>query len=439
MRALFVTLLTTGGAQIANLVSSVLAARLLLPEGRGEFQAAWLWPTTVAYLVLFGLNDSVLYFSASRSEKPRAIFASGLLIGTVLSLAAAGITYFLVIPWAYQGYRPEVRDLAILMMLLIPCHIITPVFLELLRGQHRMVSWNLLRLSLGIAYLLFILLFFAAGRADIMSFGLAYLGAHAVPLVLALWLTLDAGWGSLAAPRGTLRRLLGFGAKVHSGAVVNQLNGRIDQMLVATALDEAALGLYGSALALSQATPTLANSIGLVAYPRACAEPDQAGRAAIIGLYLRLTVLLMLSTTVVLYLLAPWIVGLLYGKSFMPAVPVLRVLLLGVTPLAIRELFNTAFKAFERPLSSTKGEVMALVVNAGCLALLVPWFGLLGAAWAFVIVRWSSIFYLGWLVKRDLGLGLADLFMPRLTDWIRAKSALATLWRGFIRRPKPAE
>jgi O-antigen/teichoic acid export membrane protein len=418
MRALFVTLLTTGGAQIANLVSSVLAARLLLPEGRGEFQAAWLWPTTVAYLVLFGLNDSVLYFSASRSEKPRAIFASGLLIGTVLSLAAAGITYFLVIPWAYQGYRPEVRDLAVLMMLLIPCHIITPVFLELLRGQHRMVSWNLLRLSLGIAYLLFILLFFAAGRADIMSFGLAYLGAHAVPLVLALWLTLDAGWGSLAPSRRTLRRLLGFG-----------------QMLVATVLDETALGLYGSALALSQATPTLANSIGLVAYPRACAEPDHAGRATIIGLYLRLTVLLMLSTTVVLYLLAPWIVGLLYGKSFMPAVPVLRVLLLGVTPLAIRELFNTAFKAFERPLSSTKGEVMALIVNAGCLALLVPWFGLLGAAWAFVIVRWTSILYLGWLVNRDLGLGLVDLFMPRHTDWIRAKSALRTLWQGIGAKP----
>jgi O-antigen/teichoic acid export membrane protein len=217
--------------------------------------------------------------------------------------------------------------------------------------------------------------------------------------------------------------------------VVNQLNGRIDQMLVATVLDETALGLYGSALALSQATPTLANSIGLVAYPRACAEPDHAGRATIIGLYLRLTVLLMLSTTLVLYLLAPWIVGLLYGKSFMPAVPVLRVLLLGVTPLAIRELFNTAFKAFERPLSSTKGEVMALIVNAGCLALLVPWFGLLGAAWAFVIVRWTSILYLGWLVKRDLGLGLVALFMPRHTDWIRAKSALRTLWQGIGAKP----
>jgi len=115
-------------------------------------------------------------------------------------------------PWAYQGYRPEVRGLATLMLLLIPCHIMTPVFLELLRGQMRMGSWNLLRLSLGIAYVLFILAFLAAGRADIMSFGLAYLGAHAVPLVMALWLTLKSGWGSLAPPRATVRRMLGFGA-----------------------------------------------------------------------------------------------------------------------------------------------------------------------------------------------------------------------------------
>jgi O-antigen/teichoic acid export membrane protein len=438
MRALFVTLLTTGGAQLANLISSVLAARLLLPEGRGEFQAAWLWPTTIAYLVLFGLNDSVLYFSANRSEKPRDVFAAGLAIGALLSLIAIAITYFIAIPWAYRAYRPEVRQLATLMLLLIPCHIMTPVFQELLRGQLRMGSWNLLRLSLGIAYVVFILLFYAAGRADIMSFGIAYLAAHTVPLMMALFLTLRSGWGALVPPRATVRRMLWFGTKVHSGAVVNQLNGRMDQMLIATALDEAALGLYGSALALSQATPTLANSIALVAYPHACAEPDRAGRSAIIGVYLRLTVVMMVLTTIVLWILSPWIIGLLYGDSFLPAVPVLRVLLLGVTPLAIREIFNTAFKAFERPMSTTKGEIVTLAVNAAALALLVPEFGLLGAAWAFVIVRWASIVYMGWLVRRDLGLGLVDLFMPRRTDWLRAKAAARSLWYRLLRRPKPA-
>ena len=30
---------------------------------------------------------------------------------------------------------------------------------------------------------------------------------------MALWLNLTSGWGSLSAPRGTIRRMLGFGTK----------------------------------------------------------------------------------------------------------------------------------------------------------------------------------------------------------------------------------
>jgi len=66
MKALIITILTTGVLQLANLASGLLAARLLLPEGRGELAIAILWPTTLAYLLLFGLSDAVLYYSANR-------------------------------------------------------------------------------------------------------------------------------------------------------------------------------------------------------------------------------------------------------------------------------------------------------------------------------------------------------------------------------------
>src|SRR3954470_20467479 len=78
MKALVVTILTTGVLQLANLASGLLAARLLLPEGRGALAIAILWPTTLAYLLLFGLSDAVTYYSANRQERPERVFAAAL-------------------------------------------------------------------------------------------------------------------------------------------------------------------------------------------------------------------------------------------------------------------------------------------------------------------------------------------------------------------------
>src|SRR5262249_1170134 len=150
-----------------------------------------------------------------------------------------------------------------------------------------------------------------------------------------------AGWAGWRLALDTARRLLRYGARIHVGTVVSMLNGRIDQMLVAGALSAAAMGLYVVAVTVSQVTATLANSIAVVAWPRAAAASD-TDRPAVIGQYLRLTLVLMIATTAVLYVLAPWLIGLLFGSAFLAATSIVRILLLGALPIAIKEFFLLA-------------------------------------------------------------------------------------------------
>jgi O-antigen/teichoic acid export membrane protein len=422
MKALIVTILTTGVLQLANLASGLLAARLLLPEGRGALAVAILWPTTLAYLLLLGLNDAVLFYSANRQERPERVFAAGLWLGLGASAIAIAVGYVAVIPLAYHAYPDEIRALAAVLLWIIPLHILGLVFQDMLRGHHRMGAWNLLRVALGVGYVIFILAALWLGAATVAGFGIAYLLAHVPPLVAALLLCVGAGWGGWRLSRATARRVLRYGARLHLGSVVNMLNGRIDQMLVAGALSATAMGLYVVAVTVSQVTATLANSVTMAAWPRAAASSD-ADRPAVIGLYLRLTLALMIGTTVLLYAAAPYLVTLLFGSAFAEATPIVRVLLLGALPIAVKEFFVLAFKAYDRSLAISKGELVTLGVNAALLAALIPAFGLLGAAAAYVAARWLSVLYLAWLVRRELGLRLTPLLTPTRADLDRLKDA----------------
>ena len=286
MKALILTILTTGVQQFANLASGLLAARLLLPDGRGALAVAILWPTTLAYLLLLGLNDAVLYYSANRQEAPQRVFAAALWLGLAASAVAMLAGYTVVLPLAYRDYPAETRDLASVLLLIIPFHILGLVFQEMLRGHHRMAAWNLLRVTLGAGYVVLILGALSLGAATVTGFGIAYLLSHVPPLALAVLLCIGAGWGGWRLHGATVRRLLRYGLRIHLASVVNMLNGRIDQMLVAGALSATAMGLYVVAVTLSQVTATLANSITMVAWPRAAAA-SEADRPSVIGRFPR--------------------------------------------------------------------------------------------------------------------------------------------------------
>ncbi|MDX2102111.1 MAG: oligosaccharide flippase family protein [Alphaproteobacteria bacterium] len=427
MRAILLTLFTTGGLQAINLIGSILAARLLLPEGRGEFAAAMLWPTTIAYLVVIGLNDAVMFFSANGRLPARRVFANALWLGVAVSLIGIGLGWWVALPLAYEGMRSEVVEAARLLLLIIPCHILGMVFQEMLRGHMRLGVWNALRLSLGGVYVLAVagvwLLF---DIATVTSFAVAWLVAHIIPTLVAAALCLAAGWGGWRPDRPASTELVSYGLKIHTSNVVGMMNGRVDQMLIQQNLAPAALGLYVVAVNLAQLTATLANSVAMIAFPRACAA-DVDSRPAVIGLYLRLTLGLMLATTGGLALLAPLALSLLWGPAFAEASDLVRVLLLGVIPLALKDFAVLTFKAYDRALALNQAEVASLVLNGVLLWWLVPAHGLMGAAIAYVVTRWAAALYLGWLVRSTLGLSLSALLRPTRADWYRLTAGLATL------------
>ncbi|MBT5413721.1 MAG: oligosaccharide flippase family protein [Rhodospirillaceae bacterium] len=423
-------LLYTGFAHVivalASLGSGVLAARILGPEGRGELAAVFLYPQIAAALTTVVLVDAVVYWSARKSAPPGQIFASAcaliLLIG--IPVAAAGI---LLAPTLYAGHRPEVVFAASLYFGHVLLGALGLTAAGMFQGALRMGVWNGCRIAVTVLYPGFVLGFLVMGRVTLTEFVIAQLLANAALLIGVGAMIRREGWTGWRPDFALMRRFAIYVLPILSGVALATLNGRLDQIFIERALTAEDLGLYVVAFGVAGLVSNFTSLLSVLTFPKVAARAEPEQKAVILGRFLRLAVAVALGGTVALYLLADWLLALLYGDAFVAATPLLHVLVLATLPLAAKAILIQGCKAYERlgPIGRTEG--IALAVNATALLVLMPRLGVVGAAWAAVLSQSCAVIYLLIVARGTFGIGIGELLRPRLDDLRHAWNGLRDL------------
>src|SRR2546427_9787609 len=65
------TALTNAMLGAIGIVTGIIAARWLGPDGRGELAAIQMWPSAVASLAMIGLPEALVYLSAKHPSQSR--------------------------------------------------------------------------------------------------------------------------------------------------------------------------------------------------------------------------------------------------------------------------------------------------------------------------------------------------------------------------------
>lgn len=133
---------------------------------------------------------------------------------------------------------------------------------------------------------------------------------------------------------------------------------------------------------------------------------DRVGHAALTLRVLRLLILGALPVLVSVSILAPQLVALLYGRSYLPAVPALRILLGAAALMFVNWVLNTALISADREGMVLKVAAMGLIVMVLANLIMVSHFGMIGAAYA---VGVSELCVLGSLI---VGAGRVLIFRP---------------------------
>jgi O-antigen/teichoic acid export membrane protein len=174
--------------------------------------------------------------------------------------------------------------------------------------------------------------------------------------------------------------MLQFGIRGLFGSVSPIEQFRVDQMVLAVFLAPAALGLYVVGLAFTNVLRFLSESVGMVAYPSIAAHEDRdAGRRSMWS-FVWLAAGLSAIIVVPLMVAAHWLVPLLFGDEFRDAVLITEILLPGMCFAGARRVLAYGLRGRGHPGAGTLAEVAAWVWLAPSLGVLVPVWGVNGAA-----------------------------------------------------------
>ncbi len=399
---------TSGAIQGLNVITGVLLARSLGPSGRGELGAILLWSGLFATLGSLGVADAIAYHTARRTAPIPSV------VGTVTAfwvLQSAVIVGFgvAIVPLALGHYGRHATDIALLYLAYIPCFLAIVYVMSLLQGMRRFGAFQALRLAQIVIAAAGVVLFAAVGGLSVGTAVGVYLGAYAAVGLAALILLSRACVSRPRFDRRLARALLGFAARSHTSNVSSLFNERLDQLVISVFLAPVQLGLYIVAVTLTSLTSLVGQSVSMIALPVVAAEHPGPARDAVVRHYVRLTVIGATALTVPMIVFAPAIVAVFFGRAFVPAVGVTRVLLVAAVVLTTTRLVQSVLKAAGKPLDAGISEFVALGATIASLAVLLPWLGILGAGIASLLAYTVSAVWTAKRAASALGLGAVQL------------------------------
>ncbi len=415
---------TTAIIQVVNILTGLLAARLLGPEGRGELAEIMLWPGLLIEFGILALSDALLYRAATRSAAPKTLFATIMFLGAVLSAVLIVIGYF-VIPFALVGESARLEGtIDLYIVAYIPIYLFALFVATMFQGHLDIKGWNVVRLLVGTGYLGFILLLWATGNIGVNGFAFAFVAGTALSGVVGLFWLWRQGWVSWKPDFAAAKALLGYGLRVHVGEIVNSARQRVDQAAVAIFLSAHDLGLYAVALTVANGPMILVNTIAGIAFPKISAAPDKEEKLRIFGVYLRLAMVMSTASAVSLAILAEFLVPLIFGQNFYRSATISQIMLIGLPFFAAKLMFIQALNAFDRSLSIGRAELIGLIGAAGALALFLPGLGLEGAAWAMVVANVVAMVVMAMTLGTTIEAKLLPLFRPTQDDFAAMRRLL---------------
>lgn len=423
------------GARFAlNLLSTMVLARILVPEDFGIVGMVMAFTSFFSVFCDFGLATGTVQRENLTESEVSALFWLNALLGLLIAaLVAAGAP---LVAWFYHDER------------------LVPVTLTLSLGfvftglgvQHRALLQRQMRfVRLGLVDVLSMALGVAAGIVAALL-GMGYWSLIALSLVTAgagvvgAWIA--CRWRPGIPGRGSgVRDLVSFGGFLTGYGVVSYLVRNADAFLIGRYWGPASLGIYGRAynlllVPLTQVVTPL-SSVGIPALSRLMAAPERYRRA-----YTRLLEQISLLTMpIVVYLVtcADWIVEVVLGPGWEGVVPIFRV-------LGIAALFQPV-SASVGWLMVSQGRVRQMwrwawihgVPAVACFVVGLPW-GALGIAAAYSVmgVTFRAPFFY-WYVGRQGPVRTADIYRAFWPALCISSCLLSILWllRGLWQPAHP--
>lgn len=397
---------------VVSFVLGLLIARHLGPAPRGVLLLAQQVFTLCTMLGGLGFHAGVRYWIARDPSGVAETLSRGAALAGVSMATALGL-YVATYLGLGGGYLASVpRDVVLLFGALVPLNVLNAYVTAVVYGDGDVVGVNTVNVT-ALTFRAALVVTFLLMGLTIERVVLAAIGMESATLIL-LWRRASARLGGLISrPRtsgaGPMAR---YGLTSMASNVLQFLNYRADVFLLAALRTDTEVGKYGVAVTLAEILMRASAALSRPLFPRVARESlpatatARASRMAVIALSL-LTVAL----------LGPALLAHVYlGEAYAGMFTAFLWLLPGTVAYGLGYLIQFDLQARGAVGQLALASATSFLLNVALNLLLIPRYGINGAAWATSAAYALNLLINGLLFSRMHGIGLTALWVPGRAD-----------------------
>ncbi|MEW6411338.1 MAG: polysaccharide biosynthesis C-terminal domain-containing protein [Candidatus Zixiibacteriota bacterium] len=390
---------------------SVLIGRAMGPEGRGVYGLVMTVIMISSVFGVFGLGAANAYFIAKDRNHARVIGWQSLFVGIAGAAVSTVAVLFVrhLAPAVLKGLEGPVLVITLLM---VPLFLWGNLYARAYLGLGRVVAFNTFEtfgrgIFFGAAAV--VILFMNRDMTFYLASVLACLSLLTLGYIIRYFQISPSG---KTKAREFFTLSISYGVRPWIAAVFTWITIRSGIFFVNYFKGTAEAGLFSVAQQISELLIIVPSVVGAILFPRVASGDSKDLTAKV----LRTMNAVFLPLFLLLAFLAEPIITLLFGAEFLPSAVALRIILPGAYLLGLEVIIagDIAGRGYPWPVALIWIPVFA--INAIGYMILVPRYGIDGAALA-TSISYALIFvYMTFQLRKMTSFTLSQLFIPRLAD-----------------------
>lgn len=420
---------------VFGLIASIVTARILGPEGKGYYSLLMLVPALLIQFGNLGIGTANTYFGGSKKYSFSTLASNSVVVAIGLGVAIP--SFFLMYYYIFKpSFLSELKaEDIIVTCLIIPFSLISAYFGAIILGQMRIKQANLIALSnsvLSSLLTIFVLLFTKAGLMgliviwifnEITIAAVSFIVVRQTQKFKILSFNPDVFWATLK-----------FGVVGYTGNIIQFFNYRLDMLMIASSMSILYVGYYSIAVSLVETLWYLPASIGMVIFASTPGTNLKVSNKTT-PVICRNTLFLTLITSVVLFILSKFLITLLFGQEYLPAVEPLWILLPGVVALSVCKVLCNEITGRGKPRINLMASAISLAVNIPMNAILIPRMGMAGAAIATSVSYTITSVFVLIVFGKLTGNKIIDIILIKKSDF-KLYLSTASIMLTFMHKKK---
>lgn len=399
-----------------RLLKNIVFTRFLGPTERGIFTLLTTIPELIVSFGNLGFGFGSMYLTAKHRYDLKKIVGNLLLFVFVIGLCLVVVGYGIMI---YQGILKDnntvVVNMVPLVLFIIPFFLLKEFGIDLLMGINDIKLINKLNLLFSLLPVVLLVLFwFLTGNAlnavmyswaaSVIVFGVAAFAKVSSSIEFKFRLSLPY-----------FKDALSYGGRNYVAMSAGVLVRRIDYLFVSSMLGAEALGYYAVSVSVAEIISAIPEAVNMPYLPIRLGLNNKDA-SEFTPIVIRHVMFIMTLVCLAFAIAGHLIILVLFGKKFLPAYPALVWLLPGVLLLSIHEIIRSDLYSHNLPGFVSWSAAITLACNLVLNFLLIPRYGISGAAISSSVSYGLGAFILIRKFMLITGTSIKELLIIKSTD-----------------------